>query len=91
MNENILRAQVASRQMKLLVEALQDLCERLPRNPKLYAFMAEAPLDHIGRMVNELDQYLEPLKRVPPATSATTLPSDATSTPASPGPIESTS
>ena len=69
MNENILRARVTTRQMKLLVEALEDLCKQLPKNPKLYALMAEAPLDHIGRMRDELDQYLEELKHVPAASS----------------------
>jgi hypothetical protein len=76
--------------MKLMVEALEDLGQQLPKNPKLYALLAESPLEDLRRMRDELDELLEPLKHTP-ATSATPLPTDSISTPAAPGPIESTS
>lgn len=70
MNDNILKSQVTIQQMKLLIAALDDLGQRLPKNPKLYAFMAEAPIDDLTRMLNELDQYLEQLKHVPAASAS---------------------
>ena len=69
MNDSIVTAQFTIQQMKLLMAALDDLGQRLPKNPKLYAFMAEAPIDDLRRMLDELDQHLEQLKHVP-ATSA---------------------
>lgn len=90
MNENIHRAQVTTRAMKSMMAALEDVVQQLPKNPKLFAFLSEAPLEELRRMANELDQLLEPLKHTA-APSATPLASDAISTPAAPGPIESTS
>ena len=64
MNEKVFRAQVTVRQMKLMVEALQDLAEQLPKNPKLYALMAESPLEDLRRMREELEQYFADLKQI---------------------------
>jgi hypothetical protein len=92
MNEGIRNAQVTVQQMKRLMIALDDLGERLPKNPKLYAFMSEALIDDLTRMLRDLDEYLEPLKHVTPASvSAASLVENPTSTPAAPGPIESAS
>jgi hypothetical protein len=92
MNDNIRNAQVTIQQMKRLITALDDLGQRLPNNPKLYAFMSEAPIDHLQRMLRELDEYLEPLKHVVPAsTSSASIVDNSISTPNAPGPIESTS
>jgi hypothetical protein len=90
MNENICRAQATIRAMRLMVDALEDVGQQLPKNPKLFALLAESPLEDLRRMHDELDQLLEPLKHIP-ATSRTPLPADTTSSPAAPGPIESTS
>ena len=90
MNENIHRAQVTTHAMKSMIAALEDVVQQLPDNPKLFAFLAESPLEELRRMRDELDQLLEPLKHTP-ATSATPVPADTISTPGDPGPIESTS
>jgi hypothetical protein len=92
MSDNINRIQVTVRQMKRLLNGLEELCENLPKNPKLYALMSEAPLDHIVRMCKELDDDLEPLKHISPSAASTPPVVDSTiPTPAAPGPIESTS
>ena len=64
MNDNILRIQVTIKQMKLLLEGLEGLAEDLPKNPRLYAVLAEAPLEHLSRMNDELEQYFAELKQV---------------------------
>ncbi|MEX2317388.1 MAG: hypothetical protein WD669_09570 [Pirellulales bacterium] len=71
MNENILKAQVTIQQMQRLMTGLEDVGNSLPKNPKLYAFLAEAPIDELLRMLRELDQYLEPLKQTSVATTST--------------------
>jgi hypothetical protein len=76
--------------MKSMIAALEDVVQQLPKNPKLFALLAESPLEELRRMRDELDQLLEPLKH-PPATSATPIAADTISTPAAPGPIESAS
>jgi hypothetical protein len=91
MNDNTRYAQVTIEQLKRLMTVLDDLGQRLPNNPKLYAFMSEAPIDDMQRMLRELDEYLEPLKRVPHSAVPATNADDSISTPAAPGPIESTS
>lgn len=69
MNGNTIRIQVTIEQINRLSRALESLQkERLLKNPKLFALMAEAPIDHISRMLEELDQYLEELKQVPAAS-----------------------
>ena len=70
MNENIHRVQTTIRAMKLMVEALDDLGQQLPKNPKLYALLAESPLEDLRRMRDELDQLLEPLKLIPATSSS---------------------
>jgi hypothetical protein len=90
MNDSIHRAQVTIRAMKLMIEALEDVGQHLPKNPKLYAYLAESPMEDLTRMLGELDQLLEPLKHSSEA-SATPLSADTISTSAAPGPVESTS
>lgn len=92
MNDNIRDAQVTIQQMKRLITALDDLGQRLPNNPKLFAFMAEAPIDDLMRMVHELDACLEVLKHVTPTSaSPTSIVENPIPNSAAPGPIESTS
>ena len=62
MNENIHRAQVTIRAMKSMITALEDVGQQLPENPKLFAHLAESPLEELRRMNDELDHLLEPLK-----------------------------
>jgi hypothetical protein len=92
MNDKIRNAQVTIQQMKRLIAVLDDLGQRLPNNPKLHAFMSEAPIDDLRRMLQELDECLESLKHMPSASaSAAPFVDNSISTPAAPGPIESTS
>jgi hypothetical protein len=71
MNQSILQAQVTSKHLRSFAEALEDLCQRLPENPRLNAVIAEAPLDQIIRFCQELDQHLEQLKQVPTVSAST--------------------
>jgi hypothetical protein len=49
----------AAEQMGLMYEALVALQQEVkPKNPKLYATMAEGPLDEIRRLQSEIDEYL---------------------------------
>lgn len=64
MNDNILKIRVTIKQMKLLIEGLEGIAEELPKNPRLYALLAEAPLEHVSRMNEELDQYFAELKQI---------------------------
>jgi hypothetical protein len=93
MNEdkNMVRIRVTIDRIKGMAKALDSLCDDLMvRNPKLFAILAESPLEELRRMRDELDQLLEPLKHSSEA-SATPLSADTISTSAAPGPVESTS
>lgn len=68
MNERILSIRVTIQQMQRLLNALEAISEELPKDPRLYALMAEAPLDHLREMCHELDQHLTELKQVPAAS-----------------------
>jgi hypothetical protein len=49
----------AAAQMGLLYEALVALQQEVkPKSQKLYATMAEGPLDEIRRIQSEIDEYL---------------------------------
>lgn len=57
--ETTVRLQVTMQQMERLICALDDLkAEVLPTNPQLFAAMAEAPLDHLSRLRQELQEYV---------------------------------
>jgi hypothetical protein len=50
-------------QMGRLIRALEDLKRTvLPKDPKLFATMAEAPLDDLERLRNEINDYVHALK-----------------------------
>jgi hypothetical protein len=92
MNDNVRNAQVTIQQMKRLMTVLDDLGQKLPNNPKVYAFMTEAPIDDLTRMLRELDESVEPLKHVASGSkTATPIVDTSTSNSAVPGPIESAS
>ena len=56
------RLRVTMQQMERLINALDDLRENvLPRNPQLFAAMAEAPLEHLSRLRDEIHAYVEEL------------------------------
>lgn len=60
-NEQELRVTVE--QQGRLLRALEDLKETvLPKNPQLFAVLAESCLDDLERLRSEIADYLEPAK-----------------------------
>ena len=55
MNDSVHRAQVTFGAMKLMVNSLEDVVRQLPKNPGVYAALAESPLEDLRRLRNELD------------------------------------
>ncbi len=71
LNENMVRIRVTADRMKGMARALESLCdETLTKNPKLFAYLAESPIEELRRMCNELDELLEPLKHTPAAAAS---------------------
>jgi hypothetical protein len=63
MIENINQLRVAMQQMERVIRALDDLkANVLPQNPELFATMAEAPLEDLGRLREELSGFLQELE-----------------------------
>jgi len=61
--------QVSLLQLQRLLNALEALREDvLPRDPRLFGVMAEAPLDDIERVRQEIDAYLEAKLATAPAS-----------------------
>jgi len=59
---------VGLQQLQRLMNALESLRrEVLPNDPKLFGVLAEAPLDDIERLRQEIDSYLE--EKMPVATA----------------------
>ena len=57
------RMRVSLEQMGRLILALEDLKENvLPKDPKLFATLAEGPLDQMSQIRLELDEYLRELQ-----------------------------
>ena len=62
MIKNIHQLRVTMEQMERLFQALDDMRENvLPRDPRLFALMAEAPLDDLNRMRAEISEYAQEL------------------------------
>ncbi len=60
--KNIDELRVTMQQMERLIRALDDLkANVLPKNPELFATMAEAPLDDLGRLGTELSTFIQGL------------------------------
>jgi hypothetical protein len=91
MNDSIRRAQVTIGAMKSMVHALDEIVQQLPKNPELYAALAESPLEDLRRMGNELDQHLEHIKQPVVISSTAPIAHHASANPIAPGPIESAS
>jgi hypothetical protein len=66
----MLKIRVTIRQMKLLMEGLEGIAEDLPNDARLNAVLAEAPLEHLLRMIEELDQYFAEFKQVAAASTS---------------------
>ena len=63
MIKDVVRLRVTMQQMERLLAALDDLKENvLPKDPRLFAVMAEAPLDDLQRLRREIDGFVEELK-----------------------------
>ena len=56
---------VTLQQMGRLLSALEDLKEQvLAKDPRLFAAMAEAPLEDLGRLRQEVESFLDRLRSV---------------------------
>lgn len=56
---------VALQQMGRLLHALEDLKEHvLPKDPQLFATMAEAPLEDLERLRQQVEGFLDQLQPV---------------------------
>jgi hypothetical protein len=63
MIHNVEQLFVTMQQMERLIRAVEDLKENvLPKNPQLFATLAEAPLEDLGRLREEINGYAEALK-----------------------------
>jgi hypothetical protein len=60
---NAEKLRVSLEQMQRLLAALDDLKQTvLPKDPRLFATMAEAPLDDLAKIRDEISRYLGALK-----------------------------
>ena len=60
---NVDQLRTTLEQMERLLRALDDLKENvLPKDPVLFAVMAEAPLDDLARLRNEIHGYAHELQ-----------------------------
>ena len=65
MIEDANQLRVTMQQMRRLLGALADLKEQvLSQDPKLFATMAEAPLEDLDRLRQEVESFLDQLKPV---------------------------
>jgi hypothetical protein len=54
---------VTMEQMERIIHALDDLRDNvLPKDPSLFATMAEAPLDDLNRLRSEVNDYVREMK-----------------------------
>jgi hypothetical protein len=61
--KNVDQLRVTMEQMERLIRALDDLkANVLPQNPELFATMAEAPLEDLDRLREEVSSYVHELK-----------------------------
>ena len=62
MIKDVVRLKVTMQQMERLIAALDDLKENvLPKDPQLFAAMAEAPLEDLQRLRHELSGFVQEL------------------------------
>lgn len=63
MNRDLNRLRVTMEQMERLIRALDDLKENvLPKDPTLFATMAEGPLEDLERLRKEVREYVDELQ-----------------------------
>ena len=62
MIRDVARLQVTLQQMERLIRALDDLKHNvLPKDPQLFATMAEAPLEDLQRLRREVSGFVQEL------------------------------
>jgi hypothetical protein len=62
MIKDVVRLQITMQQMVRLIAALDDLKENvLPKNPQLFAVLAEAPLEDLQRLRREVNGFVPEL------------------------------
>lgn len=62
MIRNLSRLSVTMEQLERILRALEDLRQNvLPKDPRLFATMAEAPLDDLQRLRSEVHEYVREL------------------------------
>ena len=65
MIEDPKRLRVTLQQMRRLLYALEDLKEQvLPKDPQLFAAMAEAPLEDLERLRQQVEGFLDQFQPV---------------------------
>jgi hypothetical protein len=63
MKQDLKRLRVTMEQMERLILALDDLRENvLPRDPNLFATLAEGPLEDLERLRLEVREYVDELQ-----------------------------
>jgi hypothetical protein len=62
MIKDVVRLQITMQQMERLIAALDDLKENvLPKDPQLFAVLAEAPLEDLQRLRREVNGFVQEL------------------------------
>lgn len=65
MIEDATQLRITLQQMGRLLSALDDLKEQvLVKDPRLFAVLAEAPLEDLGRLRQEVEHFLDQLPSV---------------------------
>jgi hypothetical protein len=63
MIRDVRRLRASLEQLERLIRALEDLKQNvLPRDPKLFAALAEAPLDDLERLRAEVNGFVQELQ-----------------------------
>lgn len=63
MIQNVRQLRVTMEQIERLIRALEDLRENvLPQDPKLFATLAEAPLNDLQRLRGDVHDFLQELQ-----------------------------
>ena len=62
MIKDVVRLQITMQQRERLIAALDDLKENvLPKDPQLFAVLAEAPLEDLQRLRREVNGFVQEL------------------------------
>ena len=65
MIQDMRRLSYTMQQLERIIRALEDLRHTvLPKDPVLFATMAEAPLDDLKRLRKEVNEYVQQMKPI---------------------------